>query len=377
MDVSRGRKATTRFTTQLDVLGSRAGSEDSRCTALLALSNILRSPIEANNLRIVKWYINKSELDVQLVNVIGLELRLQAAFLSALSRKLNNPTRCPHCDPGESRFSYPEHHIIGSTVATFIQNGISNPPTVLIAHIYDFMGFGVNNDLRVLELLDIEAQRTSPNDTLEASEPSAWGTLFERYKCCSRDFTHYRNYISNWLEHEPEASNDQQLFYISLCPLFIFASVDLQVDYGRILDQLSVLREENIEMDSGSSNESRGHRQTYSILERRRCDLRRSYEDLDSSQQTLKSYIASNGDTDCLSGKSYHIAMAEVDRTICFARRLEAEVRDYLQFVVGSLSIAESRKSIELSARQIREGQKGSLSTRRCDENADFASQHL
>ena len=41
------------------------------------------------------------------------------------------------------------------------------------------------------------------------------------------------------------------------------------------------------------------------------------------------------------------------------ARRLDTEVRDYLQLVVGNLSLEESRKSIELSNQQILEGKRG------------------
>ena len=41
------------------------------------------------------------------------------------------------------------------------------------------------------------------------------------------------------------------------------------------------------------------------------------------------------------------------------ARRLDAEVRDYLHLVVGNLALEESRKSIELSNQQILEGKRG------------------
>ena len=41
------------------------------------------------------------------------------------------------------------------------------------------------------------------------------------------------------------------------------------------------------------------------------------------------------------------------------ARHLDTEVRDYLQLIVGSLSLEESRKSIELSNHQLQEGKRG------------------
>ena len=47
------------------------------------------------------------------------------------------------------------------------------------------------------------------------------------------------------------------------------------------------------------------------------------------------------------------------DALISEARRLEAEIRDYLQFEVGDLSLRESKKSIELSVSQIQEAKRG------------------
>lgn len=362
MDVSRGRKANARFTTQLGASSSRATSQDSRKAALSTLFKILRSHVEANDVRIVKWYIDIFELDLQMVNIIGLELRLEAAFLMALLQKLDIPeARTP---ARETRFPYPEHHIIGSTVATFIQNGIANAPMVLIAQTYHSRDHIVEGDCeRVLELLDIEARRRSPNKVLITSKPTTYGTISELF--CQRYFSHYQNNLSILLEHEPEAFNDRRFFYTATRPLFKLASLELQIEYRETLVWLSTLRTENIEMERGSADKSRRRDEIYNITETQRYDLRRAYEDLDSSQQTLKSYNAINGDTDYLSKNTHNSTTAEVDRTIHHARRLEVEVRDYMQLVVGALSIAESRKSIELSTSQIRESQKGTPSARK------------
>ncbi|KAI4159312.1 MAG: hypothetical protein L6R39_000402 [Caloplaca ligustica] len=363
-DVSTKREPTAKCTMQLEVSTSEADSGTARYAPLRSLSATLRSHIEAGRVRIVHWFTERGKLDVQWVDIIGLELRVPPSFFMAVLEMKNNVGRT--IGHSETRFSHPEHQIIGDSVATFLQDSVSLVPTILIAHLH---GNSEINDateryLRVLELLDLEAQRRSPATPFRAGEFTARGTTFEHV--CRRLFYHYQKSLCEFLQQQSEATiSDQCLFYTSLLPLIKIASMDLQVNYQETLYWLSRLRSDNVEADSGRFN-ARGmqnRNQTYNIVDSDRYNLRRACEEFDNGQQCFKSYIETNGDVEWLSEKSYKTVIAESDRTIVLARRLEVEVRDYMQLVVGAMSIAESRKSIELSTSQINEGEKGSLPT--------------
>ncbi len=87
--------------------------------------------------------------------------------------------------------------------------------------------------------------------------------------------------------------------------------------------------------------------------------------------------MASDGNEDWLERRSYRTTAAYSEFTTRVAKRLEAEVRDYMQLVVGVLSIEESRKSIQLSNTQLNEGKKGLSSLPKGELHADLTSQDL
>ena len=94
-------------------------------------------------------------------------------------------------------------------------------------------------------------------------------------------------------------------------------------------------------------------------LDIQRLVLRHTLEKGEDHVKQVFRYLGSEIDTDWSMEPSYVSIEADWKSLIETARRLETEVRDYMQIQVGNLSLEESRRSIELSSIQIRESQSG------------------
>lgn len=97
----------------------------------------------------------------------------------------------------------------------------------------------------------------------------------------------------------------------------------------------------------------------YNDLDRERLHLRRTLEEAEDHVSQILRYLGSELDLDLSKEPSYSSIEADWRSLNDEARRLEAEVRDYMQLQVGNLSLEESRRSIEMSNLQIREAKSG------------------
>ncbi|KAF6236376.1 hypothetical protein HO173_005467 [Letharia columbiana] len=125
------------------------------------------------------------------------------------------------------------------------------------------------------------------------------------------------------------------------------ASDDLQGTYNK-------LAKNRIQ---GRDTSDRSHGQLDKDLEIQHLDLRRTLEEGEAHVSQILRYQPCEVDLDWSKAPSYVSIKADWRSLIDEARRLEAEVRDYMQLQVGDLSLEESRRSIELSNIQIRESQ--------------------
>lgn len=130
----------------------------------------------------------------------------------------------------------------------------------------------------------------------------------------------------------------------------------------KIRTQFLHLRQTFLELQGAMNTDNIDHQvvnPTSAKLHRERFWLRRSVEDSDDGLTHFESYISAE-DANYLPGSAVYLnTKQEMDQINKEARRLDAEVRDYLQLVVGNLALEESRKSIELSNHQILEGKRG------------------
>lgn len=110
-----------------------------------------------------------------------------------------------------------------------------------------------------------------------------------------------------------------------------------------------------------SRNKYTDKRQPQQALDIMRRNLRRLSEETEDLVGQVFRYLTFEAHSDCLKEPSWLSIKADIMSLIHDARRLETEVRDYLQLQVGNLALEESRKSIELSNLQIREAKSGKL----------------
>lgn len=88
-------------------------------------------------------------------------------------------------------------------------------------------------------------------------------------------------------------------------------------------------------------------------------ELRNSINKLLNDWQSLETYTDSSQLIQCKKGYIYRQIEAEFKEVTANGDRLENSLRDRLQLEVGKLGLEESRKSIDLSNRQIEEGKRG------------------
>ena len=315
---------------------SIAASMSFHKASALRLFRAIKLPIEGDNIRIVVWYVEGSKPASPWVDIIGLGLKIPASFFTALEH-IDHTWNASHL-----RFPNPQHLIIGGDIATFLPGDELNNSTIVIVHVSD------SEDPENFEHLDAEVELRNFVWGTSKREESEKHTL-----PCKRHFDHYHRLFSDILIlHADSISDNKRLFYASLLPLFKIRSIDLQMEYERAGRALLELREEQDDLDQEQS-------ETYEDVDQWRFRLRRKIEDFENAQQSYVNYVTLNDDIEWLHGRSHQMTTAYCSHVTTIARRLEAEIRDYMQLVIGSLSINESRKSIELSNASIQEGKKG------------------
>ncbi|KAL8720360.1 MAG: hypothetical protein Q9181_007922 [Wetmoreana brouardii] len=316
----------------------------------LQIYKALRSPKEDDAIQVITWYISELVFLTEWVNALGLGLQVPPSFFDALLRKLESK----HPDSVVStHFQHPEHLVIGHAVATLLGGSGLNAPTIFIAHVFG-LDSDYSADQEVLELLDLEMDRNLP-----FNHPRNRRAARSRLEFCKQSFFHYQRLVRDALKLRPNGvMDDSSLYYTLLLPLFKFCALGIQTKHKRSGWQLSRL---HIVMDYARRNarHTREQNSIYEELDSERYKLRREIEECENAQHFLVNYIKSNDNALWLSGQSYKTMKACLDNTITVARRLEVEIRDYMQLVVGALSIEESRKSIQLSNTQIQEGKQG------------------
>ena len=160
-------------------------------------------------------------------------------------------------------------------------------------------------------------------------------------------------YLLNWcLKNEGEPLTG--LKDLLLKPLFPLIYLDL----FRIRNFCEVLRY-NYEQLLGSPNFDLHYagqeklEKIHSDMPNDRLRLRAMVEDSEDGLNHLLRYIRSQECADRLLSKSWLRVEEDLRATHDGARRFETQLRDYLQIKVGEWALQESKKSIELSNRQI------------------------
>ena len=323
------------------------------------LLTALRQPSKHVHVRVVFWQMWHYTPN-RLMDILGLGLRIDPQVFLALMGTLKGLEQLSGFDEAvETRPFRPSHVLIDRAVATFVRhcpfNKPAAPPIILIVgEIYDdFMEPGNLGHLTCVT--DQRINRSPPfvNPSQGIELPPAIKNL---KRCQQRWLQRYERIFRAVAVDSPGITSCTATIITSvLIPLLQRNCIKTRAQFLR-LRQIFLAHEAATNMDN-TRNQSVNH--TSSNLHQERFRLRRSVEDSDDCMNHFERYISAEDANYLPKSPAYLQIKQERDQIHDEARRLDTEVRDYLQLVVGNLSLEESRKSIELSNQQILEGKRG------------------
>ena len=285
-------------------------------------------------------------------DTLGLVLRVDPQFFLALMGTLGKRQQFDPSDGTiETRPLRPTHVVIDRTVATFVRHYPSDkpaaPPIIVIAgHI------GWSSDVvRVAQqnisnaLPSILSEDLVPFNISPLPHGPDWRWMYR-----------YQKIFSAIARNNPGITRSTAAIIAgTLMPLLRWNCLKIRTKFLR-------LRRMFLELQGAMDMDIIDHHivnNTSAKLHRERFWLRRSVEDSDDGMSHFESYISAEDANYLPESSAYLKIKQQMDQIHKEARRLDTEVRDYLQLVVGNLALEESRKSIELSNHQIQEGKRG------------------
>ncbi|KAL8855825.1 MAG: hypothetical protein Q9178_007540 [Gyalolechia marmorata] len=249
----------------------------------------------------------------------------------------------------------PTHTKIGNAIITVClpRDGTNGIPIVLIAQ---YVGKDPTADrypsLSDYSLGELRRKQLHPRPPLRRSH--SW----ESQLASLQDLGSYRYYpqmLTCLLESQTETRYDfTDVLLICFLPC-------LQLQLVRIRSLCGMTRflfEDHWESSTRARTDSRtknSEEQLYS----HRTSLRREISDLESQWSTLIRYMKTRLSMDPSKGLLFKDFEEEIGHVLGESNRLESQIRDYLQLRAGTLGLEESRRSIDLSNRQIEEAKRG------------------
>ena len=325
-----------------------------RChsTSGLQLLAALGQPPEHVRVQIVLWTIGE-RISLELLDILGLGLRIDPQFFLAVIQTLGARQRSEPFDRVvDTRPLRPSHVVIDRLVATLVHHypidKPAAPPIILIAGAIDDGYF--SGQLFDLAFVAAQSLNNSPPFTKSALAPTITQSFEQRWL-----HVYKGTFRAPAVNNPGITSRTAAIIAEVLMPL-------LQINCLRIRAYFLRLRRTFLTLQAAMFSDSLDHHRindTMSKLHRERFWLRRSVEDSDDGMIHFERYIAAE-DAKYLHESSAYLSIKQETKLIHDeARRLDTEVRDYLQLIVGNLSLEESRKSIELSNNQISEAKRG------------------
>ena len=301
---------------------------------------ILQQPPANVTVQILLW--NTTDyLSQDVVDALGLGLKLDPRFFRALCTGGGQNRR--HWDP--------KHVTIAGAVATIVRH--SNPdkpdavPVVLIARI-----------IWEPELANAAEEEIGDTYPFQLSAAETCPVYAPRDKTESNEHQNYTRLLNWCLKNEEESvAGVTDLLLRPLIPL-------IYLDIFRICNFGEVLRHKYERLQRSAEYEwhyagKKELENIHSDMPKDRLRLRAMLEDSEDGLNHLLRYIRSQTCADWPLNKLWLKVEDNLRTTHEEARRLEAQLRDYLQLQVGEWALQESKKSIELSNRQIEEGKRG------------------
>ncbi len=314
----------------------------------------LRSPPDNVPARVVLWSIPwKYDLCTEIVDALGLGLKIQPSFfdtLISITTPYFNSLRPNGSDSVK----------IGNSVATVARDyqlGGDAPPVLLVAGNYDLMS-KLNRYSRseqpyhklVEEVLErgINGRMLPYRSATDKCSPNSLAPILSNQ--------YLRLLSEHFRKDHSSGAEGGALLLTAVLPLLHLEILRIRVQC-RILESTFLEVQYGVEMRNPYSDEEK--EMIFSGLDKERFWLRRRLEGLEEGRNGFVKYVRSQDAAKWLTGKTWLSQDEEIRDAITEARAKEAEARDYIQLQIGSLSILESRKSIQLSNQQMDEAKRG------------------
>lgn len=308
----------------------------------------LRNPPANVAVQILLWNTGDYR-QPHLVNALGLGLKIDPCYFENLPSELK-----PHW--------IPRHVTIDGAVATVTHrhnpDKLDAAPIVAIAGMYWELQVATCVEE---EIGDIPHFRCPPVERHSFDTSSGTRVLYkegdddrlwEGLDVQNDEHLIYTRLLKWCLEKDEEpAVGTTDMFLQTLIPLF-YPSI------FRIRSLCETIRQDYYQLDNDIYIVTPGE-DFISDLPGYRFRLRAMVEKSKDALDHFLVYSCSQKSADLNLLKSWRKAEEDLKTTHQEAARLEAQIRDYLQLQVGDLALQESKKSIELSNRQIEEGKRG------------------
>ena len=199
--------------------------------------------------------------------------------------------------------------------------------------------------------------RARENKPFRAMEGGVWGKKGQTY--ANSYAKPYAEAVERFIEQDRLAIPSKAfLLLAAMSPLLHIEAYRVREASDHVRSTYDKLTRDKIAGQDTSATEHKGLDQD---LDRQRLKLRRTLEKAEDYVSDIFMYLGSEAHLDWSKERSYKGIQADWRRFIDEERRLEIEVRDYMQIQVGNLALEESRRSIELSNLQIQESKSGKL----------------
>ena len=333
------------------------------CKSGTELIQALRKPPEGVCVQLVLWFRTSSLLDQEMVDTLGLGLRLNPNDFDYRKRWSPPPRKS-----GPRIKSIFGEQTVAAVSQGFMPDVANEVPVVLVASTSEAHYWHLLASSFVAKYCETPPFCKSPRVIMPFEE--AMGDYFTSERAGLVYARAVQNFIVQGGDVQP---NKESLLLAALSPL-LYAEL-CRITYrinevqARYTDLVFVVSDE-----SGKSRVLQEHlnKDLQQDLDKHRLELRRITEVNEDVLGQFSRYLDSEGHSDLTNQPSYVSIVANLRSLIADARRLDAEVRDFKQIQVGDLALEESRKSIELSNAQIREAKSGKFQDGMCAEYADM-----
>ena len=314
------------------------------CHSGTELIRNLRDPPGNVCMQIVFWpQLLFAQLTQEMADAVVLGLKLDPQLLEDLDRLWNDKE--DHCTT-MFRTSHVKRLVGHGTIATlsrdFITQSVKAVPVLLIAASNRVYGAST---YKIAETFTGGCRRRPPFSRSTRVDQKLPGA--ELYTKAVEDFIAQSQFA---------IPTEGILLLAALSPLVFNEADQVQKAITDVQSTYHELMRHKLDHRSLSGVE---HKDLTRDLDIRRLVLRHTLEKGGDHVRELFRYLCSEIDTNWSKEPSYVSIEADWKSLIEAARRLETEVRDYMQIQVVNSSLEESQRSIELSNIQIRESQSG------------------